>query len=258
MQREGEAFSMGLAFIPLGVGDAFSSLHYSSSIAVESGGRWLLVDCPHPIRKILREGSAAAGAALDVGSFDGVVITHVHADHASGLEGLGFYSTFVLRRRACVLAHPQVAAGLWDGSLAGGMSELAADATLRSRRMRFADYFDLVPLDEERTVTFGPFEIECRRTRHVVPTTALRIRAGGRCLGLSADTAFDPRLVAWLAEADLVLHETGPGIHTPYEALAALPEETRAKLRLIHFPDDFEPPAGGIEALVQGRRYEVP
>jgi glyoxylase-like metal-dependent hydrolase (beta-lactamase superfamily II) len=248
---------MGLAFIPLGVGDAFSSLYYSSSVAIEAGGRWLLVDCPHPIRKILREASASSGASLDAGSFEGVVITHVHADHASGLEGLGFYNHFMLRRRARVLAHPRVAAGLWDGSLAGGMSELAADATLQSRRMRFADYFDLVPLDEERVVTFGPFEIECRRTRHVVPTTALRIRAGGRCLGISSDTAFDPRLIAWLTEADLVLHETGPGIHTPYEALAALPDETRAKLRLIHYPDELDPASSGIEALVQGRRYEV-
>jgi ribonuclease BN (tRNA processing enzyme) len=249
---------MGLGFIPLGVGDAFSSLHYSSCVAIEAAGKWLLVDCPHPIRKILREGAASGGAALDVGSFEGVVVTHVHADHASGLEGLGFYAHFVLRRRARVIAHPRVAAGLWDGSLAGGMSEAAADAALNTRRMRFADYFDLVPLDEDRVATVGPFQIECRRTRHVVPTTALRIRAGGRTLGLSADTAFDPRLVAWLTEADLVLHETGLGIHTPYEALAALPPETRAKLRLIHYPDEFDPATSSIEALVQGRRYEVP
>src|SRR5512140_3729874 len=83
---------MGLAFVPLGVGDAFSALRYSSCVAVEAEGRWLLVDCPHPIRKILREGSARAGVALDVGSFEAVVVTHVHADHASGLEVLGFYS----------------------------------------------------------------------------------------------------------------------------------------------------------------------
>ncbi len=249
---------MGLGFIPLGVGDAFSALRYSSCVAVEADGRWLLVDCPHPIRKMLREGSASSGAGLDVGSFDAVVLTHVHADHASGLEGLGFYSHFVLRRRMKILAHPAVADGLWEGRLSGGMGEVADPSTWASRRKVFSDYFDLEPLDAERAVRVGPFAIECRRTRHVVPTTALRIRAGGRCLALSSDTAFDPRLVAWLAEADLVLHETGSGIHTPYEALAALPDDTRAKLRLIHYPDEFDPKASGIEALVQGRRYEVP
>jgi ribonuclease BN (tRNA processing enzyme) len=249
---------MGLGFIPLGVGDAFSSLYYSTCLAVEAGGRWLLIDCPHPIRKILREGSAPSGAGLDAGSFVGVVLTHVHADHASGLEGLGFYSHFVLRRRARLAAHPHVAAGLWDGTLAGGMSTIAADVTMQPRKMRFADYFDLVGLDEDRVVPIGPFEIECRRTRHVVPTTALRIRAGGRVLAFSSDTAFDPRLVAWLAEADLVLHETGRGIHTPYDALAALPLEIRTKLRLIHYPDDLDLRASEIEPLEQGRRYELP
>jgi ribonuclease BN (tRNA processing enzyme) len=249
---------MGLGFIALGVGDAFSALRYSSCLAVEADGRWLLVDCPHPIRKILREGSAPSGAALDVGTFDAVALTHVHADHASGLEGLGFYGRFVLRRRVKLLAHPAVAAGLWEGRLSGGMGELADPSTWASRAMVLSDYFDVAPLDEARGTRIGPFEIECRRTRHVVPTTALRIRAGGRSLALSADTSFDPALVAWLAEADLFLHETGPGIHARYEPLAALPAAIRAKARLIHYPDELDLAGSAIEPLEQGRRYEVP
>ncbi|HEY8427763.1 MAG TPA: hypothetical protein VIL20_05285, partial [Sandaracinaceae bacterium] len=93
--------------------------------------------------------------------------------------------------------------------------------------------------------------------RHHIPTTAFRIRAGGRTLGYSADTAFDPSLIAWLAEADLVVHETNYGIHTPYASLATLPAELRAKMRLIHYPDDFDLAASRIEPLVQGRRYAV-
>jgi len=56
-----------LRLLPLGVGDAFSVQHYSSCFVLETGGQWILVDCPHPIRKILREGSIAAGFTLDVG-----------------------------------------------------------------------------------------------------------------------------------------------------------------------------------------------
>lgn len=248
---------MGLRFIPLGVGDAFSALHYSSCVAVESGGRWLLVDCPHPIRKILREGSAPSGAGLDVGSFDAVVVTHLHADHCSGLEGLGFYAQYVLGRRVKLLAHPAVAAGLWEGRLAGGMSAVSGPPAWSPRRRALSDYFDVEPLEEERRVRLGPFELECRRTRHPVPTTALRIHAGGRSLGLSSDTDFDPQLVRWLAAADLFLHETGSSIHTPYEALAALPPDVRGKARLIHFPDEFDPAGRAVEALVEGRRYEL-
>ena len=47
-------------FICLGCGDAFSALYYSSCLAIEAGGRTLLIDCPHPIRKILFAESGAA------------------------------------------------------------------------------------------------------------------------------------------------------------------------------------------------------
>src|SRR5512141_155664 len=90
----------GLELLPIGVGDAFSVKHFSTSLALRAEGHWLLVDCPHPLRKMLREASIVAGLTLDVADLDAVVVTHLHADHASGLEGYGFYSRFVLGRRA--------------------------------------------------------------------------------------------------------------------------------------------------------------
>ena len=90
---------MSLEVLVLGVGDAFSALHYSTCLALRAEGQWLLVDCPHPIRKILRESSLRAGLELDVGDLAGVVVTHLHADHASGLEGLGYFGFFALGRK---------------------------------------------------------------------------------------------------------------------------------------------------------------
>jgi ribonuclease BN (tRNA processing enzyme) len=121
----------------------------------------------------------------------------------------------------------------------------------------FDDYFAPKELSEAGAISFGRFSIECKRTIHHIPTTALRISAGGRRLGHSADTAFDEGLISWLAEADLVVHETNYGVHTPYEKLAALPEGIRAKMRLNHYPDDFELEKSAIEPLVEGRLYEV-
>jgi len=245
-----------MTFVPIGVGDAFSALHYSSAVAVEAGGRWLLVDCPHPIRKVLRDASARAGVALDVPTFDAVVLTHLHADHSSGLEDFAYYAHFVLRRRPVLAAHPQVLARLWE-RLAPGMDSLSDPADWSPRPMRLEDYFELAPLDADRPTTVAGFELACRRTRHHVFTTALRVRAGGRELGLSSDTAHDPGLVEWLSRADLFLHETGHGVHTPYAALAALPAPVRARMRLIHYPDGFRADDGAIELLEEGRRYEV-
>ncbi len=246
----------GLEVVVLGVGDAFSAEHYSTCLAVGSAGAWLLVDCPHPIRKILRESGAAAGVALDIASFSACVVTHLHADHASGLEGYGYFSFFALQRPAQLVMHPAVAARLWDGHLAAGMEELmSVDGTRRPRGLD--DYFALSYLDEATPLRVGPFTIECRRTIHHVPTTALRIRAGGRCLAYSADTAFDPGLIDWLSDGDLIIHETNLGVHTPYERLAALPAALRERMRLIHYPDGFPDTDLAIRRLEQGERFAV-
>lgn len=246
---------MKLSFVPLGVGDAFSASFYSSCLLVEHAGQRLLVDCPHPIRKMLREAKDNHGA--DIADIDGVLLTHLHADHCSGLEGFGYFARFVLGKKARLWAHPGVLARLWDGHLAAGMEALMPVGETEPHAMRLDDYFDIEALDFEREIEIGPFVVRSRPTIHHVPTTALRIRACDRELGYSADTSFDPSLIAWLGEANLVVHETNYGIHTPYAKLAELPEPTRAKMRLIHYPDDFDLSQSVIEPLRQGARYFV-
>ncbi|TMA11353.1 MAG: MBL fold metallo-hydrolase [Deltaproteobacteria bacterium] len=105
----------------LGVGDAFSALHYTSCLLLEASGVALLLDCPHPIRKMLREGT---NGQVDVQDVRGVAITHLHADHASGLEGFAYDAHFALGRRTPLLAGPEVLAHVWDGHLAAGMAVL--------------------------------------------------------------------------------------------------------------------------------------
>jgi ribonuclease BN (tRNA processing enzyme) len=246
----------GLSFVPLGVGDAFSARYYSSCLLVEHAGTRLLIDCPHPIRKMLREAGQTSGRARDIADVSAVLLTHLHADHASGLEGFAYFSRFLLGQRATLYAHPLVTERLWGSSLAAGMEQLM-DAAGACHAMKVEDYLDLRPLDFERTTDIGPFRVQCRRTIHHIPTTAFRISAGGKTLGYSADTAFDPTLLEWLSAADLVVHETNHGIHTPYEKLAALPEPMRRQMRLIHYPDEFPLDTSIIEPLQQGRLYQV-
>lgn len=246
-----------MKLLTVGIGDAFSALHYSCCLALEAEGRWLLIDCPHPLRKMLREASDSAGVSLDIDDLDGVVVTHLHADHASGIEGLGYYSHFVVGRKARLLVHPAVQERLWEGHLAAGMERLLEPGTWKEHQVGLHDYFDILPLAEESATELGPFRVECRRTIHHIPTTALRIRAGDRTIGISSDTTFDPGLIAWLAPSDLIIHETNLGVHTDYEQLAALPADLRARMRLIHCTDFFDTAASCIEPLVQGRLYPV-
>ena len=250
---EGERPSL----IALGVGDAFSNLYYSSCFIVKISDAFLLVDCPHPIRKIMREAGPIGGRWIDVECLTAVAISHLHADHSSGLEGLAFFSHFTLGRRIPLITHPDVSQHLWNGRLAGGMDVEIDPTTWTARAHTLESYFDIVPMMEGRETKVGPFTILCRKTMHTVQTTAMKIRAGGRVLGYSADSAFDPGLIDWLSDADLIVHETNTGIHTPYEKLAALPEGLRAKMRLIHYPDDFHPDDGRIPLLRQGERLDI-
>ncbi|WP_406698051.1 MBL fold metallo-hydrolase [Singulisphaera sp. Ch08] len=247
--------------IPLGVGEAFTASNYTTCLALGVDDAWLLIECPHPIRKMLREATDRAGLPFDLDRVEAVAVSHLHADHCSGLEDLGYYSYFALGRRARLAMHPEVSAKLWDGLLAAGMAEVQMEPDGPTIQKQLDDYFDLIPLNTAKPVSVGPFAIECRRTIHPIPTTAFRIQAGGRTLAFSADTAFDPTLIDWLAPADLIVHEVTvlghSGVHTPYEKLVALPADLRKKMRLIHYPDDFDFAASVIEPLHQGRSYTV-
>src|SRR5262245_5309457 len=89
--------------VVLGVGDAFSARYYSTALAVlADDGRWLLIDCPHPIHKVLAEASASSGVELPLDRLVGVALTHTHSDHASGLEGLGAFLRWVCGRATSV------------------------------------------------------------------------------------------------------------------------------------------------------------
>ena len=252
-----------VSLIPLGVGEAFTARHYTASLLFGVDGDWLLIDCPHPIRKMLREASLFAGfpAPLDLDRIHAAAVSHLHADHCCGLEDFGYYSVFALNRRAKLFMHPDASARVWNGLLAAGMEFVQGQPGAPPVPKQLHDYFDLIDLDTSRAVQCGPFAIECRRTIHSVPTFAFRISAGGRTLGYSADTAFDPTLIDWLAEADLIIHEATnlvhTGVHTPYEKLAALPAALRAKMRLIHYPDDFDIGSSAIECLRQGQLIEL-
>jgi ribonuclease BN (tRNA processing enzyme) len=145
--------------------------------------------------------------------------------------------------------------------LSAGMDQAGATLDAPPDPKVFEDYFDLVDLDVARPVDFGPFSIECRPTIHSIPTTAFRVTTAGRTIGFSADTAYDPSLIDWLAPCDLIVHEatlqTSSPLHTPYHLLAALPEPLRRKIRLIHYPDDLDAATSLIEPLAQGRCYRV-
>jgi ribonuclease BN (tRNA processing enzyme) len=244
-----------LAIRVVGVGDAFTRLHHNACLLVEAGDARILVDAPPALARALADLGTQGGPALGLDEIDHVLITHLHGDHMGGLEQLLYWRRFVTGRKVQLLAMPEVLAGLWETRLRGGMETLLEPDGSR-HSLTLTDYADVRPL-EGAAVQLGALRIEWRPTIHHIPTSALRFFTGGASFGYSADTAFDPSLIDWLAATDLFFHETNLGVHTPLAQLVARPEAEKARMRLIHYPDFLDPATAPIACARQGQRYEL-
>ena len=275
----------------LGVGDAFTGRYHNACLCIEepSSGLRLQVDCPPAFPRVLADHRARSGSDLSAWNIDHLLLTHLHGDHCGGTEAFLYLRRFVLQKKPTLYGAAEVLSELWPTRLRGGMerlllgapeftaAELAArlgtaptalDSPERERQMLQApgplkelgllDYTDRVDLQPGVT-RIGPLLIERRFTRHHIPTTAIRVSLDQGTarprplLGYSADTAFDPDLIAWLAEADLIIHETNFGVHTPLASLLQLPAALRSRMRLIHYPDLLDPDTSPIECLREGQ-----
>ncbi len=249
----------------LGVGDTFSEKHHTHALLVEEAGFLLAIDCPDSYRRVLaaarekmrmRGVSPEIAAVLELAAIDHVIVTHVHGDHMNGLEGFAFFKRFAQQKKVALWTIAAVREQLWEGRLAASMGRLWNGSAFLE--LGFEDYFDWNELSLEHETRIGPFSVRARRTVHHVPTSALVLSAGDRSLGISSDTAFDPSLVTFLEQADLVIHETNHGpAHTAYTDLLGLPESTKRKMRLIHYPDEHDVEQSAIPALREGEVLEL-
>lgn len=244
-------------FVPLGIGDLFTCTHYPTSLVVFLGDERLLIDCPSPLLRMFRDASAKSGMRICMDDVRDVILTHVHGDHAGGLECLGFYGRFNLRQHAHLWTLPEIAAELWEHRLSGSMAYDLADDFSIEKRYQLEDFFNVHLLSPDCPTRISNATVHVRRTRHAPACFGLKIFFEGRSLGYSSDTAYDPQHIAFLEECDVIIHETGHKIHTPYEALAAQPEAIRRKLRLIHIEDSIEMERLELPVLEEGRYYSV-
>ncbi len=247
-----------MEFLCGGVGDAFSTKSWGTHFFVREKGFVLAVDCPDSYRRALEKNAFVHGDhILDVGDIDVMLITHLHGDHVNGLEMVLAYRKFVTEKKLEIFTTPEVAELLWTKRLEVSLGTLY-DGELY-QKMSLDDFANLTIIDWETPIQCGPFEIQTRQTIHHIPTSALKISAGNSKLGYSCDSAFDPSLIDWLRDSDMILHETSFGAaHTPLFSLLELDEDIREKMWLVHLPDSLlNEEVEGLNLAFEGFRRDV-
>lgn len=270
--------------IPLGVGDAFTTSfrRANSGFVILAGEHHLLLDCPGYIGAAVRQASEISGIPLSPPLISHAIITHLHDDHAGGL--LEYAINHAVARnpttapsrdftpeqqaaaqrvgRPTLVSHAAVLAAVWPQRLYVGLGQSINDDGVHVQN-RLGDFYhtSLLFPGQRKAIGNTGIEVEARLTIHHIPCAAYRVYYQGRCVGFSGDTAFDPALVDWLAEANLLFHEStyGPG-HTAYPALRdyALAHPGLAdKLYLYHYPDNLDVAHSALKVAEVGKVYAV-
>ena len=233
---------------PLGTSHGFDASGDFTSFIIWVDGKGILVD---PSSEALAYLDQIGVAPLDVPY---VFLTHVHADHDGGLveKLVSGSQTRVIASEPVFRAFVEKARLVTghDFEREGLVTHIAANPGNR------------VPIE----VAGGFAQLETRWNLHPIPTNGFKLTFGGRTLGYSGDTQYDPAMLEdlrrggkvpethfqdlmyffWTPEGeptvDLLYHEAGiPPIHTDKEALRALPEAITSRMFLVHIADEDVP-----------------
>ena len=261
----------------LGVGDCFTEIHNYSSFVIHADGRFTLVDCPDGLPRILREANGVSDIGVRLERIDHIILTHLHGDHANGLEGLAFFKRFYQGgAKPTLYSMGDVFKDLWPQKLKAAMKQLYSGPSEKIRslsarqfqkacdRVAFEDYFTPVTLSFDKINEVNNLQVEIYPVKHHLPTFGLKATYGGKSLGYSSDTFFDPSLIEFLKDCDMIIHECDiqrvrphQGIHTDYNELVKLPAAIKEKLFLIHYPDTASQQDLDLKLLQEGHVYDI-
>lgn len=267
---------MKLIFIGTGTLNS-KELFHSNAMFETPNGKRMLLDCGSDCRHALK--------ALDLWweDIDSIYLSHLHGDHAGGLEQIGFARKFDPELPLPNLFISEfLADSLWENALSGGMRSLQNEIN------RLTTYFNLCVIPENGTFNWGDDDlvmgkgftttlslnaVEFRpiQTIHIyngytiIPSFGLLFEINGIKVFFTTDTQYCPEQIAdFYKWADVIFQdcETSPyksGVHANWMDLVKESPEVRAKMWFYHYQDGKLPDAkkAGFRGFVkQGQVFD--
>ena len=237
---------MSLEINFLGSGSAFTLAeeNYQSNILISKDNKHLLYDAGSTIAEALNS------AGLVPQDLDTIYISHLHDDHAGGVEYIGFKTYFEVFKfnetefgsmKPRLIGHHSILREGWDNCWKGGLQSIQGQTnTLES-------YFNTTYMSDDDTFNFYGTEIWSVPTSHVkdnirdVPSFGILCREGDKKVFISGDTMFTPEiLLPEYRRSDIIFHdcefsEYSNSVHAQFHQLCTLENNIKEKMWLYHY-----------------------
>ena len=235
----------------LGTGSAFTKRQYQTNLLIIKGDDHLLIDCGTKCPQAMSE------LGLPITEVRNFLITHSHADHIGGLEEVSLLGRYMTKRKPVMVINETYQHILWDMSMRGGCEYNEEEA---GDMLSFKDFWDVIRphwLPDYSRETFGvkvgDIDIKIMRTKHIPDSSSDWQSSFWSCgviiddrVFFTSDTRFDYDLVDYYEgkfNFDAIFHDcqffTG-GVHASIDELNTLPAETKNKMFLTHYGDNWE------------------
>jgi ribonuclease BN (tRNA processing enzyme) len=234
----------------LGTGSAFTLKNFQSNIGIQENGKWLILDAGSDIRFSLKK------AGLGCKDIDSIYISHLHADHAGGLEFIGFSTYFdPSKHRIQLYGNGELLRRGWEDTWKGGLE------SIQGKLMSLDDFFDVHPIEPNGSFVWEGIQFNIIQAIHVmngysvVPCYGLMMKpkmSPSKTIFWTSDSQHCPsQLLDFYKQADLIIQDCETtnfksGVHASFSELVSLPQEIKSKMILIHYQDNIMDDSGRV------------
>lgn len=252
---------MKLTFLGAGAAFVTDPNNFHSNMLLETtSGELLLIDCGGDARRSLH------ARGLNHQDITNVYISHLHADHAGGLEWLAFSRKFDKNcaTKPKLYLHEDLVLPLWNHTLAGGLTSLSDEPS------SLQAYFEVNSIPEGQIFNWQGIPFQIIKNKHIhshfaeMPSYGLFFPLNNQWILLTTDAQFQlDHFKSYYQKADIIFHdcETSSkrsGVHAHYQDLKTLDPNIKAKMWLYHYNCNELPnaKADGFLGFVQpGQRF---